>query len=396
MKNIVILGATGSIGTQTLSVMAHHPDRFQAYALVGHQNVALMLELCQQHRPNQVIMTDEAAAQALQQQLRAVNINIEVGAGHAAVLSLMADPKVDAVMCAMVGAVGIAPTYHAILHHKDIYLANKEAMVVAGALITRALRHSRSRLLPIDSEHNALFQCLPAVPPHESLTQHGVHKLWLTASGGPFLGKKREDLHDITPAEACAHPKWKMGAKISVDSATLMNKGLEVIEAHFLFHLPPEQIEVVIHPQSLVHSMVEYIDGSFLAQISTPDMRTPIAHALGYPERIAAPVQVLQPLNPLQFAKMEFSAPDRQAFPCLDLAFQALRAGGTAPLVLNAANEIAVAAFLNGQCRFTEIAKINADMLAAHTQSQDLPDVASVIAEDLRIRALTEERLGSK
>lgn len=387
IKNLVILGATGSIGTQTLSVMREHPQRFRAHTLTAHNNVALMFTLCQNHQPQFAVMTDDSSARALDEKIRAHHLPTQVRSGMASILEIIADPEVDGVMCAMVGAVGIAPAYQAICQHKTVYLANKEAMVVAGALINRALSHSHSMLLPIDSEHNALFQCLPHLHRQKPLALQGVRKLWLTASGGPFRNQTLAHLTSMTPEQAIAHPKWKMGRKISVDSATLMNKGLEVIEAHFLYQVSADHIEVVIHPQSVIHSLVEYIDGSFLAQLSTPDMRTPIAHALGYPERLHAPVERL---NPQTMANLEFSAPDHHNFPCLGLAYSALALGGNAPLVLNAANEIAVSAFLNYQCRFTDIADINRHMLEQEGTQPAPNEVSEIIDEDLRIRALTD------
>lgn len=399
-KNILILGATGSIGLQTLSVIKSHPQKFAVYGLVANKNVRELEKLCQLYQPKYAVLTNEASAKELKAKLKTLNIKTKVLAGMNAVLDLIADEKVFGVMCAMVGAIGILPVYHAIAHNKTIYLANKESMVVAGEILTKKLRKSQAKLLPVDSEHNAIFQCLPFDYFETKTRQHRfseINNLWLTASGGPFHNKFNElgnehkiaKLAKVSVKEALAHPKWKMGAKISIDSATLMNKGLEVIEAHFLFAMPPEKIKVVVHPQSIIHSMVEYIDGSFIAQLSTPDMRTPIAQALAYPERISRP-QDLAPMNPFTLSNFNFEKPNLQAFPCLQLAFSALKIGGNAPLVLNAANEITVQAFIDEKINFNDISRINANVLDKLASHKNHLQIDELIANDIEVRKYTE------
>lgn len=357
MKSICLLGATGSIGRSTLDLIARHPDRFRLHSVIAARDDQQMAEICARFRPRFAVMADAAAATRLRERLQTQGLSTEVSTGMAAIESAAADPEVDTVVAAIVGAAGLPPTLAAAHAGKRILLANKEALVCAGALLMQAVARAGAQLLPIDSEHNAIFQCLPnpAVRPLP-----GVRQLWLTASGGPFRGWSADQLETVTVAQACAHPNWDMGPKISVDSATLMNKGLEVIEAHFLFGLASERIRVVVHPQSTVHSLVEYCDGSFLAQMGSTDMRIPIAHALAWPERIESGAATLD-LTAL--ARLDFSAPDLQAFPCLKLAYEALDAGGTAPAILNAANEVAVAAFLNGRLGFSGIAStVNATL----------------------------------
>lgn len=348
---ITVLGATGSIGVSTLDVVARHADRYAVFALTGHSQMAVLEAQCRQHDPLFAVVADAAQAGPLQQRLQAAGLQTRVLHGVEALAEVAADQRVDAVMAAIVGAAGLSPTLAAVRAGKRVLLANKEALVMSGALFMQAVRNSGAQLLPIDSEHNAIFQCMPRDYAN-GLGQVGVRRILLTASGGPFRDFALEDLQGVTPAQACAHPNWSMGQKISVDSASMMNKGLELIEACWLFDARPEQVEVVVHPQSVVHSLVDYVDGSVLAQLGNPDMRTPIAHALAWPERIDSGVSALDLLST---ARLDFQAPDPQRFPCLWLARQAFDAGGTACAVLNAANEVAVQAFLDGRIGFTDI-----------------------------------------
>jgi 1-deoxy-D-xylulose-5-phosphate reductoisomerase len=350
-RGLVILGATGSIGSSTLDVVARHPERYRVHALTAHTSAQRLLELCTRHRPGYAVLSGGAQDAALRR--RFAEIGCELRFGAEALAELAAAAACDTVMAAIVGAAGLPATLAAARAGKRVLLANTEALVMAGPLFMRAAREANAILLPIDSEHNAVFQCLPHMG--DGVTQAGVRRIQLTASGGPFRVTPVERLAGVTPDEACAHPNWVMGRKISVDSATMMNKGLEVIEAHWLFGLPAERIGVLIHPQSIVHSLVEYLDGSVIAQLSNPDMRVPIAHALGFPERIESGARSLD-LNAV--GKLTFEAPDATRFPCVGLAYGALRAGGTGPAVLNAANEIAVEAFLAGRLRFTGIAPV--------------------------------------
>jgi len=372
-KSLTILGSTGSIGVSTLDVAARHPERYEVVALTGHSRIDALFEQCCQHRPRYAVVGAESDVRGFEARLRATGLMTTVLAGPAGLETVSALPEVDVVMAAIVGAAGLPPTLAAVRAGKQVLLANKEALVMAGALFMDEVRRHDSVLLPIDSEHNAVFQSLPA-DYGGNPARAGVSKILLTASGGPFRTTPLERLRHVTPDEACAHPNWSMGRKISVDSATMMNKGLEVIEARWLFELTPEQIQVVIHPQSVIHSLVQYIDGSVLAELGNPDMRTPIAHALAWPERIAAGVA---PLDLPAIARLDFEAPDLQRFPCLALAYQALRAGGTAPAVLNAANEVAVAAFLDGRLPFLAIADLIEATLAgvASTPARELADV---------------------
>ncbi len=348
---ITVLGATGSIGVSTLDVVARHADRYAVFALTGHSQMAVLEAQCRQHDPLFAVVADAAQAGPLQQRLQAAGLQTRVLHGVEALAEVAADQRVDVVMAAIVGAAGLSPTLAAVRAGKRVLLANKEALVMSGALFMQAVRNSGAQLLPIDSEHNAIFQCMPRDYAN-GLGQVGVRRILLTASGGPFRDFALEDLKGVTPAQACAHPNWSMGQKISVDSASMMNKGLELIEACWLFDARPEQVEVVVHPQSVVHSLVDYVDGSVLAQLGNPDMRTPIAHALAWPERIDSGVSALDLLST---ARLDFQAPDPQRFPCLWLARQAFDAGGTACAVLNAANEVAVQAFLDGRIGFTDI-----------------------------------------
>jgi len=356
---ITVLGATGSIGLSTLDVVSRHPDRYRVFALTGFSRIAELRALCVQYRPRYAVVSDEAQSIMLQDQLQRDGLTTRVLSGEGGLSEVAAHPEVDVVMAAIVGAAGLKPTLAAVRSDKRVLLANKEALVMSGALFMQALRDSAAVLLPIDSEHNAIFQCLPANY-SQGLGAVGVRRVLLTASGGPFRDLAPELLADVTPEQACAHPNWSMGRKISVDSASMMNKGLELIEACWLFDARPHQVEVVIHPQSVIHSMVDYVDGSVLAQLGNPDMRTPIAHALAWPERIDSGVSAL---DLLQVGRLDFQAPDDLRFPCLQLARLAAQSGGTAPAMLNAANEVAVDAFLNRRIRFTEIASIIDDVL---------------------------------
>ncbi|WP_376746304.1 MULTISPECIES: 1-deoxy-D-xylulose-5-phosphate reductoisomerase [Stutzerimonas] len=356
---VTVLGATGSIGLSTLDVIARHPERYSVFALTAFSRVAELKALCLLHRPRFAVLADEAQARVLQADLHAAGLATRVLVGCGGLCEVAAHPEVDVVMAAIVGAAGLRPTLSAVQSGKRVLLANKEALVMSGALFMQALQQSEAVLLPIDSEHNAIFQCLPT-DYSRGMAAVGVRRILLTASGGPFRKMPAEALVDVTPEQACAHPNWSMGRKISVDSASMMNKGLELIEACWLFNARPSQVEVVVHPQSVIHSMVDYVDGSVLAQLGNPDMRTPIAHALAWPERIDSGVSAL---DLLRIGQLEFQAPDDARFPCLRLAREAAEAGGTAPAMLNAANEVAVEAFLGRRIRFTEIASIIADVL---------------------------------
>ncbi|MDH0498616.1 1-deoxy-D-xylulose-5-phosphate reductoisomerase [Stutzerimonas sp. Brlt_13] len=378
---ITILGATGSIGLSTLDVVARHPDRYDVFALTGFSRLAELRALCLKHRPRYAVVSDQAQARILQDQLHADGVSTRVLDGEGGLSEVAAHPEVDVVMAAIVGAAGLKPTLAAVQAGKRVLLANKEALVMSGALFMQALRDSGAVLLPIDSEHNAIFQCLPT-DYSQGLGTVGVRRILLTASGGPFREMAPDLLSDVTPEQACAHPNWSMGRKISVDSASMMNKGLELIEACWLFDARPHQVEVVIHPQSVIHSMVDYVDGSVLAQLGNPDMRTPIAHALAWPERIESGVSAL---DLLRVGRLDFQAPDDRRFPCLRLARTAAEVGGTAPAMLNAANEVAVDAFLNRRIRFTEIASIIDDVLN-HEASVPTVCLEDVLAADRRAR----------
>jgi 1-deoxy-D-xylulose-5-phosphate reductoisomerase len=368
--NVAIFGATGSIGASTLDVAARHPERYRVFALTAHDSVATLEELCRRHRPRYAVLSGikENA------ELRSRFPGVELLFGPAALETIAAHPETHTVMAAIVGAAGLASTLAAVRAGKRVLLANQEALVMAGPLVMRAARESGAQILPVDSEHNAVFQCLAG--------GSAPRRIILTASGGPFRTRALENLGNITPDEACAHPNWVMGRKISVDSATMMNKGLEVIEARCLFDLPPERIEVLIHPQSIVHSLVEYADGSVLAQLSNPDMRVPIAHALAHPQRVESGAAAL---DLAQLKSLSFERVDERRFPCLGLAYAALRAGGTAPAVLNAANEIAVEAFLAGRLPFTGISGVIADTLDA-VETSNAQDLATVMQADCAAR----------
>ncbi|WP_347247512.1 1-deoxy-D-xylulose-5-phosphate reductoisomerase [Zoogloea sp.] len=363
-KNLItVLGATGSIGVSTLDVVARHPDLFGVFALTAHRQVDKLFEQCLAHRPAYAVLERSEDALSLQSRLDSAGCCTEVLIGSAALAEVASAPEVDMVMAAIVGAAGLVPTLAAARAGKRVLLANKEALVMSGALFMQEVAASGAVLLPIDSEHNAIFQALPAGF-QRGLHDSGVTRILLTASGGPFRRMPLETLAEVTPEMACAHPNWVMGRKISVDSATMMNKGLEVIEAHWLFGLPANGIEVVIHPQSVIHSMVSYADGSVIAQLGNPDMRTPIAHAMAYPHRIDAGVRAL---DLFEIARLDFERPDHDRFPCLALAYRALEEGGVAPAVLNAANEVAVGSFLDGALRFDRIPAVIADTLDAIT-----------------------------
>ncbi len=362
MKHVAILGSTGSIGVNTLDVIRAHPDRFKVAALTAAKQVDLLAQQCSEFKPAIAVVADADGAARLSKLLLEKNIHTQVLYGPQALVSAVTDSNCDTVMAAIVGAAGLVPALAAAKAGKRVLLANKEALVMSGDLFMQAMREGGGELLPIDSEHNAIFQCLPEQFSKKPNPRHGVEELWLTASGGPFRNTPLEQLANITPEQACAHPNWVMGRKISVDSATMMNKGLEVIEAFWLFGLPLEQIKVLIHPQSVVHSMVRYRDGSVLAQLGQPDMRTPIAYGLAWPERIDAGVA---PLSLTQLSALNFAEPDLKRFPCLSLAFAAAKVGGTAPAVLNAANEIAVAAFLDEGLPYLQIPVVVEEILSA-------------------------------
>ncbi|HEX7982470.1 MAG TPA: 1-deoxy-D-xylulose-5-phosphate reductoisomerase [Duganella sp.] len=385
MQRITILGATGSIGVSTLDVLARHPERYAVHALSAHSRVDELAAQCVRFRPARAVVGSAAAADRLGALLRAAGVATQIEYGEAALCAIASAPEVDSVMAAIVGAAGLAPTLAAARAGKKVLLANKEALVMSGQLFIDAAAEAGAVLLPIDSEHNAVFQCLPSSygrAPGAS----GVAKILLTASGGPFLTRAVDTLDAVTPEQACKHPNWSMGRKISVDSATMMNKGLEVIEAHWLFGAPADQIDVVIHPQSVIHSMVSYVDGSVLAQLGNPDMRTPIAHALAYPERIDSGVAQL---DLTQIATLQFERPDFGRFPCLALAFDALRAGGTAPALLNAANEVAVQAFLDLKIGFRQIDRVIAQVMDALPHGA-ADSIEAVMAQDALARGAAE------
>ena len=385
MRRVAVLGSTGSIGVSTLDVLGRHPDRFEVVALAAATNDGRLLEQCLRHRPRVAVLQCPEAAGRLEAALRASGVQIEVRSGPEALRDCASSAAVDTVMAAIVGAAGLPSTLAAARAGKRVLLANKESLVVAGPLLIDSARAGGATLIPIDSEHNAIFQCLP--PGVETgRPGGGVRRILLTASGGPFLRTPLERMAMATPDEACAHPRWRMGRKISVDSATLMNKGLELIEACLLFGMEPARVEVVVHPQSIVHSLVEYVDGSILAQLGNPDMRTPIAHALGWPERIASGVQSL---DLAAVARLDFEPPDLERFPALRLAREVAEAGGTAPAVLNAANEVAVAAFLGGRLGFLGIPAVIEAVLDRHG-SGPADDLATVLEADRRARELAE------
>ena len=387
MKRLTICGSTGSIGASTLDVVMRNRSRFGIFALTAHSDVDTMAAQCRVWRPRFAVMADESAARRLGEALSADAPGTTVLAGAAGLVHVAAHPDTDYVMAAIVGGAGLMPSLAAARAGKRVLLANKEALVMSGRLFMDAVRASGAELLPIDSEHNAVFQCMPPGVDPSAGRQPGVRRILLTGSGGPFRTRRFESLHDVTPDEACAHPNWSMGRKISVDSATMMNKGLEVIEACWLFGAGPDTVEVVVHPQSMIHSMVEYEDGSVLAQLGNPDMRTPIAHALAWPERIASGVA---PLDLVSASRLDFEAPDLERFPCLRLGFEAARAGGSAAAALNAANEVAVGAFLDRRLRFTRIASVVEATVAACAGAEP-GDLDAVLDADERARARAAE-----
>src|SRR5690349_7691484 len=379
-QRLTILGSTGSVGVSTLDVVARHRDRFEVVALAARSRADVLFKQCLQFRPRIAVLLEAVAAQDLQRRLHDAGVACEVRSGIQALEEVASLTEVDTVMAAIVGIAGLRPTLAAARAGKKVLLANKESLVTAGAVLMDAARANGAVLLPIDSEHNAIFQALPR--DYRTPGGAGVRRILLTASGGPFRSASPRQLEDVTPEQACAHPNWVMGRKISVDSATMMNKGLEVIEAHWLFGARPESIEVVIHPESVVHSLVEYVDGSVIAQLGNPDMRTPIAFALGFPERIAAGVE---PLDLARIGALHFECPDLQRFPCLRLAYEALAAGGTAPTVLNAANEVAVSSFLSGTLRYQEIPALIESVLS-DSPNRPVRDIEDVLAADRNAR----------
>ena len=387
VQNITVLGATGSIGVSTLDVLARHRDKYEVFALTGYSRTAELAEHCRQFNPCYAVIANAQQAADLQQQLASENLQTEVLYGTEGLIKVASHPEVDMVMAAIVGAAGLEPTLAAVKAAKKVLLANKEVLVMAGDLFMKEVKQSGAVLLPIDSEHNAIFQCLPETYSNEN--RGGVSKILLSASGGPFRDTPLDDLIKVTPDQACNHPNWDMGRKISVDSATMMNKGLELIEACWLFDVCPDQIEVVIHPQSVIHSMVSYVDGSVLAQLGNPDMRTPIAHALAWPERMDAGVL---PLDIVATGKLEFSAPDLQRFPCLALSIKAATQGGNAPTVLNAANEMAVAAFLDEKICFTGIAEVVGNVLESVDVSEQIT-LEAIQSSDRQARLLAEQQI---
>ncbi|MER2514943.1 MULTISPECIES: 1-deoxy-D-xylulose-5-phosphate reductoisomerase [Candidatus Accumulibacter] len=387
VQNLTILGSTGSIGANTLDVIRRHRQSYRLVALCAHRQIDRLFEQCLEFQPRHAVVGEAALATELAARLLAVGCQTEVSYGPDALLRMAALPEVDTVMAAIVGAAGLPPTLAAAVAGKKILLANKEALVMAGAVFMRAVRQSASILLPIDSEHNAIFQSLPSGYTGD-IDDGGVLGLYLTASGGPFRLTALADLAAVTPEQACAHPNWVMGRKISVDSATMMNKGLEVIEAHWLFNVPAERIEVVIHPESIIHSLVQYADGSVIAELGNPDMRTPIAHALAYPRRMTAGVE---PLDLFKVASLHFERPDLERFPCLALAYRALKEGGCAPTTLNAANEIAVEAFLDGRIGFTAIPRVIAGAMDQLPVTRVPGSLAEVLAADRMARAAAEQ-----
>ncbi|ATF74566.1 1-deoxy-D-xylulose-5-phosphate reductoisomerase [Pasteurella multocida] len=390
MKKIVILGSTGSIGTSTLSVITHNPDKYQVFALVGGRNVELMFQQCLTFQPSFAALDDDVAAKMLAEKLKAHQSKTIVLAGQQAICELAAHPEADMVMAAIVGAAGLLPTLSAVKAGKRVLLANKEALVTCGQLFIDAVRESQAQLLPVDSEHNAIFQSLPPEAQRQigfcPLSELGISKIVLTGSGGPFRYTPLEQFEQITPAQAVAHPNWSMGKKISVDSATMMNKGLEYIEARWLFNASAEEMEVIIHPQSIIHSMVRYIDGSVIAQMGNPDMRTPIAETMAYPSRTVAGVE---PLDFYQLNGLTFIEPDYQRYPCLKLAIDAFSAGQYATTAMNAANEIAVASFLDNKIKFTDIARLN-QLVVSKLQPQKIHCIEDVLEVDKKARELSQ------
>jgi len=381
MQGVTVLGSTGSIGVNTLDVISRHPESFKVEALTANNQVERLFSQCQQHHPAYAVMANETAAAQLADQVKQSGLSTEVLAGVEGLIKVSQLDTVDQVMAAIVGAAGLLPTLAAAQAGKRVLLANKEALVMSGHLFMEAVKDNQAELLPIDSEHNAIFQCMPSTF-NDGLAAVGVQRILLTGSGGPFRTTALDELANVTPEQACAHPNWDMGRKISVDSATMMNKGLELIEACWLFNTTPDYVEIMLHPQSVVHSMVEYVDGSVLAQLGQPDMRTPIAHAMAWPERINSGVERL---NLIDVARLEFEKPDLQRFPCLRLAEMAAREGGTAPAILNAANEVAVADFLENKLKFTDIARLVENVMTAMPSSA-ANDLDNILQADREAR----------
>lgn len=401
-QTLTVLGSTGSIGCSTLDVLARHPEHFEVYALTGYSRIDALAGQCIAHRPKVAVVPSDEAASKLREALAAqsASFSLEILVGEAALETVCSAPEVTTVMASIVGAAGLAPTLAAARHGKRVLLANKEALVMAGGLFMDACRAGGASILPIDSEHNAIFQCLPSAQAERvakaqrrvgTSDERAVQRIILTASGGPFRDWSQEQMAAVTPDQACAHPNWSMGRKISVDSATMMNKGLELIEAHYLFDIPADGLEVVVHPQSIIHSMVEYSDGSTLAQMGNPDMRTPIAHALAFPDRIPSGVA---PLSLADVKRLDFEAPDTSRFPCLALAAEALQSA-VGPCVINAANEIAVQAFLDGQIGFNQIASVNRKVLLALDDRGDPDSIDAIMSLDHEARTLAREALTS-
>lgn len=388
MKAVTILGSTGSIGVSTLDVLSRHRDKFSVYALTANGSVEAMLAQCLEHQPQVAVMLDAEAADTLSQRLRENNCLTQVLAGESALQEVAGSDQTDYVVAAIVGAAGLLPTLAAARAGKRILLANKEALVMSGALFMHEVQQNKATLLPVDSEHNAIWQCMPLGAEQQyDFSDKGVRRIILTASGGPFRDADLASLDEVTPEQAVAHPNWSMGQKISVDSATMMNKGLEVIEAHWLFGLPSDKIEVILHRQSIIHSMVDYDDGSVLAQMGNPDMRTPIANTLAWPQRIDSGVA---PLDLVAAGRLDFAKADFTRFPCLRLAYQALEAGGTSTAILNAANEVAVAAFLQRQIRFTDIARLIEQVLQT-LPAKPADSLEQILADDAAARHLARE-----
>jgi len=387
MKQVTILGATGSIGSSTLDVIARHPDRYALYALTANTNVEQMTNICQSHSPRYAVMGDAQSAEQLEKSLSSNNVT-EVLSGDQALARVASDSEVDMVMAAIVGSVGLNPTLAAVRAGKRVLLANKESLVMAGSLFMDEVEKNSAELIPIDSEHNAIFQCLP-MGNYKDLSKNGVTRILLTGSGGPFRELALADFEKVTPQQAITHPNWDMGPKISVDSATMMNKGLELIEACWLFGMDESDVEILLHKQSVVHSMVAYNDGSVLAQMGNPDMRTPIANALAWPQRITSGVE---PLDLLQVSQLDFQVADEKRFPCLRLARDAIRQGGTSMTILNAANEVAVANFLNHRIKFTDIPKLIEKALQK-IDSRDAQSLEIVLADDVRTRSFINQQL---
>ena len=390
LKGICILGATGSIGVNTLDVVGRHPEKYKVIALSANSQVDRLVEQCEKYQPEYAVMVNEEATLELIKKLKEKNSTVKVLSGNDGLETVASLPQVDYVMAAIVGAAGLKSTLAAARAGKRILLANKEALVMSGQIFMDEVKNNNAVLLPIDSEHNAIFQCMPK-DSGKSLSESGITKILLTGSGGPFRTKDLNELENVTPDEACAHPNWSMGRKISVDSATMMNKGLEIIEACWLFNTNPDNIQVVVHPQSVIHSMVQYSDGTVLAQLGQPDMRTPIAHALAWPERIESGVEKLDFFS---ISKLEFEQPDYERFPCLRLAEESIRKGGTAPAILNAANEVAVASFLDEKLKFTDIPHI-VEQTLTNLSSRPASSLNEILEDDLTARKEAERLIDS-